>query len=77
MDYQWQSEILKILDTNRVSHFDLLLFILHGRLEAHSHHRSILQHRTSDILDLWSEQLPSEAQIGIIKDIEENEPKRQ
>ena len=62
MDYQWQSEILKILDTNRVSLFDLLLFILHGRLEAHSHHRSILQHRTSDISDLWSEQLPSEAQ---------------
>src|ERR1700728_2275760 len=67
MNYQWQSEILKILDTNSVSLYDLLLFILRGRLEVHSHHRSILQHRTSDILDLWSEQLPSEAREWAVR----------
>ena len=71
MNYQWQSKILEILDTNRVSLYDLLLFILCGRLEAHSHHRSTLQHRTSDIFDLWSEQLPSEAQEWAVQEAAE------
>ena len=62
MNYHWQNEILNILDANSVSLYDLLLFILRGHLQKpHSYHRSILQHRTSDILDLWSKQFPPEA----------------
>jgi len=53
MDHQWQNEMPNILDTE-------CLF-------RPSHHRSIIQHRTSDILDLWSEQLPSEAREWAVR----------
>ena len=67
MNSQWQNEIISILDANHVTLYDLLLCILCGHLEAHSRHRAILQQRTSDILDLWSEQLPSESREWAVR----------
>ena len=62
MNYQWQSEIFSILDHNHVSIFDLLIFTLRTQLPpVHSSHRELLQLRTGDVLDLWSEQFPSDA----------------
>jgi hypothetical protein len=63
MNYQWQSEIFNILDRNHVSMYDLLIFTL----RTHSSHRELFQHRTSDVLDLWSEQFPSDTRIWTLK----------
>jgi hypothetical protein len=61
MYYQWQSEIFSILDHNRVSMYDLLIFTLHTHLlPMYSSHHELLQHCTSDVLDLWSEQFSSD-----------------
>ena len=59
---QWQNTILTILDNNNVSVLDLLNFILRTRLPAHAHHRDVLRRQTPHVLDLWSEQYPSETE---------------
>ena len=51
MNYKWQSEIFSVLDHNHVSMHDLLITCLPL---VHSSHRELLQHRTSNVLDLWS-----------------------
>ena len=55
MNSLWQNDVLSILNANNVNLYDLLLFILHGHLDIPFCHRIILQHKTSDILDLWLE----------------------
>ena len=68
MNYQWQSEIFSILDHNHVSMYDLLLFTLRTHLQpVHSSHRELLHHRTGDVLDLWSEQFPSETRTWALQ----------
>jgi hypothetical protein len=68
MNYQWQSEIFTILDRNHVSMYDLLVFTLRTRLlPVHSSHRELLQHRTGDVLDLWSEQFPSDTRTWALQ----------
>ena len=67
MNPLWQNDILSILDANNVNLYDLLLFILRGCLDIHSHHRTILQNKTSDVLDLWSEQFPAESQEWTVR----------
>jgi hypothetical protein len=68
MNYQWQSEILSVLDHNCVSMYDLLIFTLHTSLPlVHSSHHELLQHHTSDILDLWSEQFPSDTRTWALQ----------
>ena len=59
---QWQNTILTILDNNNVSVLDLLNFILRTRLPAHAHHRDVLHRQMPHVLDLWSEQYPSETE---------------
>ena len=68
MNNQWQSEIFSILDRNYVSMYDLLILTLHTRLlPAHSSHRELLQRRPNDVLDLWSEQFPSDTRTWALK----------
>jgi hypothetical protein len=68
MNYQWQSEIFSVLDHNHVSMYDLLIFTLCTRLPpVHFFHRELLQHRTSAILDLWSEQFPSDTRTWALQ----------
>jgi hypothetical protein len=66
--YQWQSEIFSVLDRNHVSMYDLLIFTLRTHLPlVQSSHRELLQHRTSDVLDLWSEQFPSDTRTWALQ----------
>jgi len=68
MNYQWQSEIFSVLDRNCVSMYDLLIFTLRTHLPlVHSSHCELLQHRTSDVLDLWSEQFPSDTRTWALQ----------
>ena len=66
MNYQWHLEILNILDHNHVSMYDLLIFTLRTRLLHPSHHELLQQH-TSDVLDLWSEQFPSDTRTWALQ----------
>ena len=45
---------------NNASVLDLLNFILRTRLPAHAHHHDALHRQTPYVLDLWSEQYPSD-----------------
>ena len=56
-----QSETFSVLDRNCVSMYDLLIFTLRTHLPpVHSSHCQLLQHHTSDVPDLWSEQFLSD-----------------
>jgi hypothetical protein len=67
MSSNWQDTILDTLDKHHVTLFDLLVFTLRTQLPRHAHNRAVLQTRTEDILDLWSEQFPSAVQQWSVK----------
>ena len=67
MTSHWQSATLNILDDNGATIFDLLLYTLRTRQPEQSHHRNVLRNRTHDIMDLWSEQYPTEVEGWAMK----------
>ena len=58
----WQNTDLAMLDKNKASIYDLLIFTLQIHLPSQDHHRIMLHNHTNDIMDLLSEQYPVEAQ---------------
>ena len=63
----WQDKVLNTLDEHHVSVFDLLMHTLRTRAPKHAHHKGLLRARTNDILDLWSEQCPSEVEEWAVR----------
>lgn len=62
MSNHWQADVLRFLDENRASLYDLLIFVFHTRLPIHEHHRNLLHTRSADFLDLWLEQEETNSQ---------------
>jgi hypothetical protein len=62
MNSPWQEEVIELLEQHQASVYNLLLYILRSKLNKHAARRDILHARTHDVMDLWSEQYPSEAE---------------
>jgi hypothetical protein len=67
MNNPWQEEVIELLERRQASVYDLLLYTPRSKLDKHAAQRDILHARMHDVMDLWSEQYPSEAEEWAIE----------
>lgn len=66
MTSNWQHTVLRALDENGASIFNLLLYALRNPHPLHAHHRDTLRQQTRHVFELWAEQFESET-IGWVQ----------
>jgi hypothetical protein len=67
MNNPWQEEVIELLEQCQASVYDLLLYILWSKLNKYAAQQDILHAWMHNVMDLWSEQYPSEAEEWAIE----------